>query len=423
MTTTAAPDRTDQPGFVRTVLVLGALVALGPLTIDMYLPALPAIVDDLGTTEPLVQLTLTGTLVGLGLGQLVVGPLSDAFGRRRPLFAGIALHIAASALSAFAWNIAVLGGLRVLQGAGAAAATVVAMAVVRDLYDGPGAAKALSRLMLVMGAAPVLAPSMGSAVLLAGSWRWVFGLLAALGLALLALAAVMLAETLPPQRRRPARAAQTLSGYRAVLRDGEFVALAGATGLAFGAILAYISGSSFVLQEQYGLSNQEFGVAFAGSAVALIGGSQLTPLLLRRTDSRRIAALGLATMIAAGAVLTALQASGSGGLVGFFVPVLVIMAAGAVVVPNTTALALSRHGQAAGTAAAVVGALQFGLGSVLVPVVGLLGSDGSAVAQAMTATSALALLVLGASGRRGASPGARAAGSSRPASTEAIVPA
>ncbi|WP_456286788.1 MFS transporter [Microbacterium sp. JZ70] len=168
------PDVSTRQGSARVIAVLGALVALGPLTIDMYLPALPRVVSDLGASDALVQLTLTGTLLGLGLGQLAIGPLSDALGRRRPLLAGVAVHVIASALTACAADLAAMGALRILQGLGAAAATVVAMAIVRDLFDGHRAAAALSRLMLVMGVAPVLAPTLGSAVLVVGDWRWVF---------------------------------------------------------------------------------------------------------------------------------------------------------------------------------------------------------------------------------------------------------
>ena len=171
-------------GPLRLVLVLGALIALGPLTIDMYLPALPTIVDDLGTTSAAVQLTLTGTLVGLALGQLLVGPLSDTFGRRRPLLVGVGVHVLASLLCLVAPNVGVLGGLRVLQGIGAAAASVVTMAIVRDLFVGRAAATLFSRLMLVLGVAPVLAPTIGGEVLRFTSWRGVFVVLAVLGLIL-----------------------------------------------------------------------------------------------------------------------------------------------------------------------------------------------------------------------------------------------
>ncbi len=213
-TTRAAEERVP----VRLVLVLGALVALGPLTIDLYLPALPSIADDLITTPAAVQLTLTGTLLGLAAGQLVVGPLSDALGRRLPLLAGIAVHVLASLLCVFAPTVGVLGGLRVLQGFGAAAASVTAMAVVGDLYRGRTASRVLSRLMLVLGVAPVLAPTLGGEVLRLTDWRGVFVVLAVAGVALGVLGAVALTETLPAERRRSARVGSTLRAYRTLLR-------------------------------------------------------------------------------------------------------------------------------------------------------------------------------------------------------------
>lgn len=383
------PTRAER---IRLIFALGALVALGPLTIDMYLPALPEIVDDLGTTEPLVQLTLTGTLLGLGLGQLVIGPFSDAVGRRRPLILGTILHVLTSVLCMLAWDITVLGILRVLQGVGAAAAAVVAMAAVRDLFEGRAAATMLSRLMLVMGAAPILAPSLGSAVLLAGSWRWVFGALAVLGAGLIVVAAFGLPETLPPERRRSGGVRQILSAYKAILGDAAFVVLTLVAGLAFGTIFAYVSGSSFVLQHEYGLNQQEFGLVFGLGAIALIGATQLNPVLLRWLRPERIVFGGLAGTTAAGLVLTTLEVAHLGGLAGFLAPLFVMLAGLALVMPNTPALALSRHGEAAGTAAAVLGAIQFGLGSLLAPLVGLLGNDGTAVAVVMTGATTVAFL-------------------------------
>ena len=187
---------------LRLVLVLGSLIALGPLTIDLYLPALPSITEDLRTSTATVQLTLTGTLLGLAAGQLVLGPLSDAFGRRRPLVAGTAVHVLASVLCALAPDIATLGVLRALQGFGAAAAAVIALAVVRDLFDGLAAATVLSRLMLVLGVAPVLAPTLGGELLRHTDWRGVFVALALVGVTLTAVAALALPESLPPHRRR-----------------------------------------------------------------------------------------------------------------------------------------------------------------------------------------------------------------------------
>ncbi|MCL1870370.1 MAG: Bcr/CflA family efflux MFS transporter [Promicromonosporaceae bacterium] len=394
VTVSTPPAAPPRPGLLRTVVVLGALVALGPLTMDLYLPALPAIVSDLKTTDTLVQLTLTGTLLGLGLGQLVIGPLSDALGRRRPLIWGVALHVVASLASVVAWNIGVLSVLRVLQGVGGAAAAVVAMAVVRDLFDGRAAATVLSRLMLVMGASPILAPMLGSAVLLAGSWRWAFATLALLGAGLLGVAAFALPETLPADRRRSARVGSSVRAYRSILGDAPFVLLALATGAGFAASFSYVAGASFVLQGQYGLDQQQFGLAFGVCAAAMIAGAQLNPWLLRRFAPLQVAGGALVVMVAAAAAGVGLQATGIGGLGGFVVPVMVMLAGSSLVVPNTSALAMSRHGQAAGTAAAVVGAIQFGVGALVAPVVGLLGNDGTGTAAAMGGAALLAALAL-----------------------------
>ncbi|OZF36439.1 multidrug effflux MFS transporter [Rhodococcus sp. 14-2483-1-2] len=380
---------------MRVILVLGALIALGPLTIDMYLPALPAIADDLNTSSSAVQLTLAGTLVGLALGQLIIGPLSDIVGRRLPLIVGTGVHILASVACIVAPNIAVLGGLRVVQGLGAAAAAVVAMAIVRDLFSGRAAATVLSRLMLVMGVAPVLAPSLGGAVLLVGSWRLVFAALAIMGVALMTLAIVSLRETLPPERRRASGVLPVLRTYRSLLRDAQFVVLVLVAALAMASLFAYIAGSSFVLQEEFGLDEQQFAIVFAAGAISLIGASQLNVLLLGRFAPVQIVLTALSFAVFAGAVMTVLAITGVGGMAGFVVPLWFVLGAVGFVMPNAPALALSRHGEAAGGAAALLGAAQFGLGAIVAPVVGALGNDAVAVSTTMVATSAAALAALG----------------------------
>ncbi|GAB3047950.1 multidrug effflux MFS transporter [Sediminivirga luteola] len=389
MTSTAQPAGTTRPMTAGLILILGALVALGPLTIDMYLPAFPAIAEDLSASGTLVQLTLTGTLLGLAAGQLLIGPLSDAAGRRLPLILGIALHVVASGLAVLAWDITVLGVLRVLQGVGAAAATVVAMAVVRDVSAGSAAAVVISRLMLVMGAAPVLAPSLGGVVLLAGSWRWIFAVLAVAGAMLILLAVIALPETLPPQRRRSGPG-QALRGYRAVLGDGRFILLIVVVGLAFGCLFGYIAGSSFVFQRQYGLGELQYALVFGAAGLVLIGGAQLNPPLLRRIAPERIIAGALGLICVAGLALVAAQAAGAEGIAWFMLPLFCMLAGVSLTVPNVTALALSRHGEAAGTAAAVLGAAQFGLGAAVTPLVGVLGNDGLATAAVMTGCGAMA---------------------------------
>ncbi|OLF13330.1 multidrug effflux MFS transporter [Actinophytocola xanthii] len=381
---------------VRLILVLGALIALGPLTIDMYLPALPAIADDLLTTSSAAQLTLTGTLLGLGLGQLVVGPLSDALGRRRPLVAGTAVHVLASLLCLVAPNVAVLGALRLLQGVGAAAAMVVAMAVVRDLFTGRAAATVLSRLMLVMGVAPILAPTIGAGILLRTSWRGVFAVLAGLGVALMLVAVFLLKETLPPARRRTGSVRPVLRTYRSLLLDRQFVVLTLVAALGMSALFSYVSGSSFVLQDHYGLDQQEFGLVFGIGAVALIGASQFNVVLLGRFSPARIVLHALSAAVVTGLVLVTLTATGAGGLLGFVIPLFFLLGAVGFVLPNAPALALSRHGEAAGTAAALLGATQFALGAAIAPLVGVLGNDGPAMAITMTAGAAVGWVTLAA---------------------------
>jgi MFS transporter, DHA1 family, multidrug resistance protein len=393
-TATTAVAPTTGRERLRLVLVLGALVALGPLTIDMYLPALPAIVGDLATTDAAVQLTLTGTLVGLALGQLLVGPLSDTFGRRRPLLVGVAVHVVASLLCLVAPNVEVLGGLRLLQGVGAAAASVVAMAIVRDLFVGRAAATLFSRLMLVLGVAPVLAPTIGGEVLRFTSWRGVFVVLAVLALLLILLAARAVPETLPAERRRPLGLRTTLATYGGLLRDRTFVGLVLVAGLAMAGLFGYVAGSSFVFQEEFGLDEQQFGLVFGAGALFLIGGTQLNAALLRRFEPRALLPFSLVLGTVAGAALVVVAILDVGGLVGVLVPLWAVLFSVGLAMPNTPALALARHGEAAGTASALLGAIQMGTGAVVSPVVGVLGNDAVAMGTVMAAGAALALVVL-----------------------------
>jgi DHA1 family bicyclomycin/chloramphenicol resistance-like MFS transporter len=383
-----------RPGVARTALTLGAFVAIGPLTIDMYLPALPTITRELVTTAASVQLTLTGTLVGLGLGQLVLGPLSDALGRRRPLLAGTALHVLASLLVLVAPNVAVLGALRVLQGVGAAAGAVIAIAVVRDLYNGRAAATMLSRLFLVLGAAPVLAPTIGGEILRFTSWRGVFALLAVYGLLMLAVGWATLRETLPPERRRSAGIRGTLRGYGELLHDRTYVGLVMVAGLTMAGLFSYVSGSAFVYQGEYGLDEQQFGLLFGAGAFWLIAATQLNPLVLRWWEPQQVLVAGTVGGALAGGALVVLSGTGTGGLPAVVVSLWAVLFACGLALPNAPALALSRHGDAAGSAAALLGAIQFGVGALVSPVVGLLGNDAVAVGTVVVTSLTLAIVVL-----------------------------
>lgn len=394
--TVARPARAtrESPRRVRMIVVLGAMVALGPLTIDMYLPALPKIADELSVSSSVAQLTLTGTLAGLALGQLIVGPLSDSLGRRRPLMAGIVLHMLASLLCLFAPTIGVLGIARVLQGMGAAAAMVVAIAVVGDLFEESTAATVLSRLMLVLGVAPVVAPSLGAAVLLKASWHWVFAVLVVMAGVLLLVAALALPETLPVSHRRPLKVRSIAATYLELLRDARFIILVLVGALGMSALFAYIAGASFVLQGRYGLDQQMFALVFGAGAVALIGATQFNVVLLRRFSPQTIVLWALVAASVAGAIFVGLAIGQVGGLLGFVLPVWAILAPMGLVIPNAPAVALNRHPDAAGTAAALLGAGQFGLGAAVAPLVGVLGNNEVALALVMTAGMVIALLAL-----------------------------
>ncbi|MFC9552606.1 multidrug effflux MFS transporter [Rhodococcus sp. NPDC056960] len=393
------PDRTTTRPSLRVILVLGAMVALGPFTIDMYLPALPDIGTDLGASSSAVQLTITGTLLGLALGQLIVGPLSDSLGRRRPLIAGIGVHVVASVLAVFAPTVAVLGVLRVFQGIGAAAAAVVALAVVRDLFSGNTVAVVMSRLMLVLGVAPVLAPSIGGALLIAVDWRGIFVVLAVIGTLTALIGVWGLTETLPAERRRRSNLRAVLATYTGLLGDRAFMVLALVSSVAMGSLFSYVSGASFVFQDQYGLDEQQFALLFSSGAIALIGASQLNVRALARWSPLQItvAALGFATV--AGLALITTAHFEFGGLAGFVVPLWFLLGGVGFVLPNAPALALGRHGEAAGTAAALLGALQFGVGALIAPLVGVLGNTGVALAVTMTACVGFGLVALAAAAR------------------------
>ncbi len=388
------PPSPPAPRRITLILLLGSLVALGPFTIDMYLPALPTIARELDAAPSIAQLTLTGTLLGLALGQLVIGPLSDAIGRRTPLLVGAVIHIAASVLCVIAPNIAVLGALRVLQGVGAAAGAVVAMAIVRDLYAGRAAATLLSRLILVLGVAPVLAPTLGGWLLAVTSWRGVFVALVVYGLVLLPVTAMLLPETLPVERRRPAGVRSVVRTVRELLQDRAYVGLVLVAGLTFSAMFGYIAGSSFVFQQEYGLDEQQFGLLFGSCAVFLIAATQLNVWLLGRYEPRRILVVASVAGTMSAAVVLGAALTGLGGFVGIVLPLWGTLFFVGLALPNAPALALGRHGEAAGTAAALLGAVQFGVGAIVSPVVGLLGNDSVAMGLIMTSGLLLGLLVL-----------------------------
>ena len=362
------------------------MVAIGPLSIDMYLPGLPEITRSLDASAAAVQLTLTAVVVGLALGQLVAGPLSDRIGRRRPLVIGLVAYAGMSLLCALAPTVGVLAGLRFLQGLAGGAGIVIGRAVVRDLYAGAAAARLFSSLMLVTGLAPILAPVIGAQVLKVTAWEGIFVVLAGLALAIVTLAAVALPETLPPAKRDRGGLANTFRTLRKLLAQRSFIGYALTAALAFGALFAYISGSLFVLQEIYGLSPQAFSLAFGANGLGLVIGSQVNARLVGRYGPGVLLERALLVIVTAAAVLVAVVTLGDLGVWPVIIATFVVMSSLSFVMPNSTALALADQAKVAGTASALLGVIQFLVGGLAAPLVGI-GGTGSAVPMAVVMLS------------------------------------
>jgi DHA1 family bicyclomycin/chloramphenicol resistance-like MFS transporter len=392
----AAPVDAPAPARIGLLLtlVLGSLSALAPLSMDMYLPALPRITAGLHTQDALVQLTLTACLVGLALGQLVAGPLSDALGRRRPLLLGLALYALATVCCAVAPDVRVLIACRLLQGLSGAAGIVISRAVVRDLFDGLAAARFASTLMLVSGAAPLLAPILGGQLLRITSWRGVFAVLAVLGAVLLVLAALRVPETLPAGRRRSGGLPDTLRTMRQLLADRLFSAYLLTVAFGFGALFAFIAGSPYVVQEVFHGSAQQYSVVFALVELGLVGMSQLTGrVLLGRFASHRIQLAGVVSITVAGVLLVLMAGSWHSGLAPLTAALFLMAASLGTITPPSSALALQRAPHAAGTASALLGTVQFLTGAVAPALVGLGGHDSALPMAVVLLGAAVAALV------------------------------
>ncbi|MEV0386131.1 multidrug effflux MFS transporter [Nonomuraea sp. NPDC050643] len=381
------------------LVILGALSAIGPLSIDMYLPALPAITSEMLSAPAQVQLTLTACLIGVSVGQIIAGPVSDVRGRRVPLMVGVAGFMLASLLCAFAPSVPMLIAFRLLQGILGGAALVIVRAVVRDLYDGAAIARIFATLMLVSGLAPILAPIAGAQLLAFTSWRGVFVALSLAGLVLLLAVLAGVRETLPAGARESGGLKHTVRTFWQLLRNRTFMGFALTGGLAFGAMFGYISGSPFVLQEVYGATPQQYSLIFALNALALTATAQLGGRLSGRVPPVLLVRVGLVIGLVGGALLMTAALTGL-GLWGIVSGLVVIMLGQGLVLPGTGALALgSQPAQIAGSASALTGVLQFALGAASAPLVGLAGS-GTAVPMAcvmlgLIFCSALTFLILG----------------------------
>ncbi|MEU3749986.1 multidrug effflux MFS transporter [Streptomyces narbonensis] len=374
-------------------LVLGGLTALPPLSMDMYLPALPEVTDALHAPAATVQLTLTACLAGMALGQLVVGPMSDKWGRRRPLLAGMVVYVLATAVCALAPTAELLIGFRLLQGLAGAAGIVIARAVVRDLYDGVEMARFFSTLMLISGVAPIVAPLIGGQILRITDWRGVFHVLAVIGILLTLVVWRFLGETLPPERRHEGGVGHALRTMRGLLADRVFAGYMLTGGLAFAALFAYISASPFVVQEIYGASPQTFSLLFGVNSIGLVLVGQINgKLLVGRVSLDKVLGWGIGTILLASVALVLMTTGvfGEVGLVPVAAGLFVLMSAMGLALPSTNAQALMRTPHAAGSASALLGTSSFLVGAVASPLVGIAGEH-TAVPMAVVQLACAAL--------------------------------
>jgi DHA1 family bicyclomycin/chloramphenicol resistance-like MFS transporter len=361
------------PTHMQLVVLLGALSTFGPLSMDMYLPGLPAMARDLSAPAWAAQLTITTCMLGLAGGQLVAGPISDTLGRRRPLLAGLAAYMATSLLCALAPNVWVLLVLRLAQGCAGAAGIVIARAVVRDLHDGVEAARVFAMLMLVIGLAPILAPLIGGQLLHVTDWRGIFVVLAAIGAALLLAAWWLLAETLDERNRHGGGLRATVHVFGGLVRDRQFMGYVLSAGLTFAAMATYISGSPFVLQDIHGVSPQLFSVLFAINAGGIMVVSQISRKLVGRYGARRLLAAAV-IQAAIGGIGVLVSVVAGLGLAGLLPSLFVMVSSNGMVLPNAAALALADHPRTAGSASALLGLSQFAIGAIAAPLAGVAGA-------------------------------------------------
>lgn len=363
------------------IILLGSLTALGPLSIDMYLPAFPEIARDLEVDAGAIQLTLATYLLGAGLFQLVYGPVSDRLGRRLPLLVGIGVFVIGTIACMIAESVGVLTAARLVQALGGAAGMVITRSIVRDLFNERESAKMFSELMLVMGLAPILAPTLGSQIVAMGSWRLIFAFLAVFSAMGFVFAYFWLPETLPRARRLAGGMSATVQSFRDPLTSRHFIGYVLVIGFLSGLLFSYVAGGSFVFMELHGLSPRQFGILFGANAMGLICAAQVNRWLLGRYTGELLLSMGVLSAALAGNALLICTLAGWGGL--FLPSVLMLMALMSLgfSFPNLAAAALSPFGRAAGGASALMGTIQFLLGGAAGAAVGLL-HNGTAIPMA-----------------------------------------
>jgi DHA1 family bicyclomycin/chloramphenicol resistance-like MFS transporter len=383
------------PGWL---VLMAALTALGPLSIDMYLPSFPAIAQSLDADRGAVERTLAAFLIGLALGQLFYGPLSDRFGRKPPLYVGLGIYVAASVGCVLATSIDALTALRFFQALGGSAGMVIARAVIRDRSDTRGSAQALSLLMLVMGVAPILAPLLGGAVLSLAGWQGIFIFLAIFGGVVLFSVVTRMQETIIAKDAVRISLGSVLANYGRLLRDRHFMACATAGGLGISGMFAYIVGSPHIFIEHYQITPGHYGILFGMNAIGIVGGSQINARLLRKHAPQRILRKALWGLPFASLTGLTLAATGLINLPLLMLCLFVFIGSLGFIGPNATALALAGQGARTGAASALLGTLQFVLGTLAGIAVSLAPNAGELSLLAVMSICGVGALLLGRTG-------------------------
>jgi DHA1 family bicyclomycin/chloramphenicol resistance-like MFS transporter len=381
-------------------LLLGFLTAIGPISTDMYLPAFPTIEAGFGQGQGAAQITLATWFVGLAFGQVTQGTLSDRFGRRGPLIAGTLVYTAASIGCALAPDMGTLAVFRCIAAFGGSASSVIPRAVVRDMATGLEAARLMSRLILVMGAAPILAPSLGGLLLGVAGWRSIFWVMTAYGALSCLLVWRFLPDTLPLERRVRQGPVALVSGYARVVSEPGFLTHAALGAAVMFSMFAYISGAPAVFIDYFGISPRSFAIVFGMTAIGFIGGAQLNPPLVTRYGPGRVLTAASCVVLLGAALLNFFAWTGLGGIWGIVPPVVLMMTGGSLVLPNSAVGALARHGARAGTASALMGTMQFAVAAIGSLLVGIFADGTPRPVAAVILVGAAATVLLNELRRR-----------------------
>jgi DHA1 family bicyclomycin/chloramphenicol resistance-like MFS transporter len=377
------------------IMILGSLTALGPFSIDMYLPGFPDIARSLHTTTENVALSLSSFFIGISAGQLLYGPLLDKYGRKPPLYAGLALYIIASVGCYFSDSIEMLIVMRFIQAIGSCAATVASIAMVRDIFPVKDNAKVFALLILVLGASPMIAPTVGGYVTAAFGWQLIFIILAVIAVLITLAVIFFLPESYRADPSYSLKPKPIISGFIAVIKTPQFYTYAISGGIAFSGLFAYISSSPVVFMEVFKISSKTYGWIFALLSVGFIGSSQVNSMLVKRYKSQQIVNAALIAMVIISALFLVGSMQNILGLVGTIVMIFLVLCCIGITSPNTSALALAPFEKNAGTASSLLGAFQMCIGSVVSVGVSLFNSQSSIPMSAiMLAASSVALLVL-----------------------------